>query len=131
MNVEGTTSCVWDDDLEACYEECAFDIDVCEKCGCAVIEEDCVTPSVVEEALNAPMRLDVFVNESLDTSMIEGVDDMYVYIGIVMFGLMFIGLIAYVAYQYHRRQRKKYEEMEDNVTALQMDEIEVEDFGTR
>jgi len=128
------TDCVFDTSLNACYEECAYDISICSSCGCVVIEEDCVTQAVMEEAENAPMRVDEYISDGLniENQMIDGVDDAYVYIGITMFALMFIGFVCFMMYKYHRRQKKKYQEMEeDNITALQMDEIEVEQFGTR
>jgi len=131
--MEGVTGCLFDDAL-GCYEECAYEIGVCEGCGCALLGEDCVTRSVVEEAQNAAMRVDVFIDDALtvENQMIAGVNDAYVYVGISMFALMLIGALAFMAYKYNRRQKKKYMEMEeDNINALQMDEIEVEEFGTR
>jgi len=129
--MEGVTGCSWDDTL-GCHEECAYDVGICQACGCVVIMEDCVTPTVMDEALNAPMRIDVFDALTIENQMIEGVDDAYVYVGITMFALMFIGGACFMFYKSNKRRKKKaYEEMEDNVHALQMDEIEVEEFGTR
>merc|ERR1719229_1050973 len=130
LNMEGITGCQFDEQY-GCYEECAYDISICAACGCAVIEEDCVTQDVVEEAANAAMRVDVYISDALiGDQMIEGVDDLYVYIGIVMFGLMFICGVAFMVYKYNKR-KKKYIEMEDDINALQMNEVEVEEFGTR
>jgi len=132
LNMEGITGCQFDASL-GCYEECAYDVSICAACGCVVIEEDCVTQDVVEEAANAAMRVDVYISDALgiENQMIDGVDDIYVYIGITMFGLMFIGGVAFMAYKYNKRQKKKYIEMEDDINALQMNEVEVEEFGTR
>jgi len=133
-NAEGVTDCIYDSSLNGCHIECAYDASVCQACGCVVVDEDCVSQSVIEEAANAAMRIDEYVEDSLsiENQMIDGVDDVYVYIGITMFALMFIGLVAFMLYKYHRRQKKKYQEMEeDNIMALQMNEIEVEEFGTR
>merc|ERR1712241_1472493 len=131
QNMEGVTGCMFDPAL-GCYEACAYEPGVCEACGCVLFREDCITRDVVEEANNAPMRIDVLIESAFEEQMIEGVDDIYVYIGIVLFALMFIGILAFMAYKYHRRNRKKYVEMEEeNINALQMDEIEVEAFGTR
>lgn len=126
------SDCVWDATL-GCHEVCAYDLSVCDGCGCVQLGEDCITRTVLEEAQNAAMRVDVFIEEELAANqMIEGVNDVYVYIGITMFALMLIGAIAFMAYKYNRRQKKKYMEMEEeNINALQMDEIEVEEFGTR
>jgi len=92
-----------------------------------------VTQEVIEEAANAAMRVDVYISDALgiENQMIDGVDDLYVYIGITMFGLMFIGGVAFMVYKYNKRQKKKYIEMEDDINALQMNEVEVEEFGTR
>lgn len=132
-NIESVVDCVFTEGL-GCHEECAYEVGICQACGCVVIEEDCVTPAVVEQSQNAPMRVDVFVSDTLsvENQMIEGVDDAYVYIGITMFALMLIGAVCFMVYKYHRRQKKLYVEMdEENINALQMNEIEVEEFGTR
>eukprot|EP00483_Globobulimina_turgida_P007434 UN07448 len=67
---ESASYCMWDFESNMCGTQCAYDVDVCEDCGCRKLGGDCIADEVVDGVLDAAMRMriDEYVSDEYDAN---------------------------------------------------------------